>query len=97
MKRILCALLVLSMLIVPVACQRTEAPGGDKAVTENGTVAPGWTPEGSPEEGGPVDTVDENGGEPGDVPEGQPVVEIPVVTEAVPDKEVKSLSIKTQK
>ena len=96
MKRILCALLVLSMLIVPVACQRTEAPGGDKAVTENGTVAPGWAPEGSPEEGGPVDTVDENGGESGDVPEGQPVVEIPVVTEAVPDKEVKSISIKTQ-
>lgn len=101
MKKILCALLILSMLIIPAACQRTDAPQGDKSATENGTVAPGWTPGGSEdddsaEQGEPVESGEENGGENGFVPDSPVPVEIPTVTEAVPDKEVKSISIKTE-
>ena len=99
MKRLLCAILILSMLIIPAACQRTQSPDGDKSATEADTVAPGWVP-GDGEEKNPGEEeavpVDENG-EPAEEQEDAPArdIEIPTVTEAVPDKEVKSISIKT--
>ena len=96
MKRLLCAILILSMLIVPAACQRTDSPDGEKTVTEANTAAPGWSPDegGQEEENGDIPE-GENGG-PAHVTEEEPVIEIPTVTEAKPDKEVKSISIKTE-
>ncbi|MBR6005454.1 MAG: bacterial Ig-like domain-containing protein, partial [Clostridia bacterium] len=98
MKKILCALLIFSMLIIPAACQRTDVPQGDKSATENGTVAPGWVPgdseddDASSEQGESAESGEENGL----APDSPAPVEIPTVTEAVPDKEVKSISIKTE-
>ena len=101
MKKILCALLILSMLIIPAACQRTQTPEGESAVTQNGTAPSGWSPsddenipggEGQGENAAPDEG--ENG-EGAPDPGYQPEYEIPVVTEATPDKAVKSISIKT--
>ncbi|MBQ6263964.1 MAG: bacterial Ig-like domain-containing protein [Clostridia bacterium] len=98
MKRILCALLIFSMLIIPAACQRTEAPDGEKTVTGANTAAPGQIPVWDDEEG-ETSARNEDGaqgegedGEPARNEDGAPVT---AITAAVPDKEVKSISIKT--
>lgn len=105
MKKLMCALIILSMLIIPAACQRT-VPEGENTETQNITATPGWSPDNAivPEEGAPEQDGETPAGElasadePALVPDpgqGQIPVEIPVITEAVPDKAVKSISIKT--